>query len=61
MKVNVVDDVPMVVQHTFETLATQGMSNRSFTLPEGVACQVTPQNKVNIRESLCGTQNTAVI
>jgi hypothetical protein len=30
VKVNVVDDVPMVF---LETLATQGMSNRSYTPP----------------------------
>ena len=39
VKVNVVDKVPMVVQHLkhLETLATQGMSNQSYTPPIGVA------------------------
>ena len=35
VKVNVVDEVPMVVQHTLRP--TQGMSNQSYTPPVGVA------------------------
>jgi hypothetical protein len=51
VKVNVVDEIPMVVQHTLSLSYSGYVKSKLYSTCRhchGINCQVTPQNKVNI-------------